>query len=343
MSVIINGTDGVQFNDASLQGAAASPFGLKNKIINGDCRIDQRYAGASVSVSTSEVYTVDRWASRLASGSGHTVQRSTTAPTGFNYSLLATIGTGASPAAGDRNNFVQKIEGFNISDLDFGNANAKTITISFWVRSSLTGTFSGAISNSATNRSYPFTFVINSSNTFEQKSITITGDTTGTWLTDNGTGMFLWIDLGAGANYQGTAGAWAAADYRAVSGSTKLVATSGATFYITGVQLEVGSTATPFERRLYGQELANCQRYYETGGLYATGYGNGSNGVVFSYPMKVTKRATPTGTLTSAGYINYPSPLFTADNADTVYLTNGSVPATGFVRAIVTFNISSEL
>ena len=245
-------------------GGVLSPISSvhRNRIINGDCRIDQRNAGASVSVSTTEVYTVDRWASRLATGSGHTVQRSTTATAGFTNSLLATIGTGASPAAGDRNNFVQKIEGFNVADLGFGTANAQTVTISFWVRSSVTGTFSGAIANSATNRSYPFTYVINAANTFEQKTVTIAGDTSGTWLTDNGNGMFLWIDLGAGTTYQGTAGAWAAADYRAASGATKLVATSGATFYITGVQLEKGTQATSFEYRQYGQELALCQRYF---------------------------------------------------------------------------------
>jgi hypothetical protein len=309
-----------RINDAS--GGVLAPISsvMRNRIINGAMVIDQRNAGASVSVSTTEVYTVDRWAARLASGSGHTVQRSTTAPAGFKNSLLATIGTGASPAAGDRNNFVQKIEGFNVADLDFGNANAKTITISFWVRSSVTGTFSGAVANSATNRSYPFTFVINSANTFEQKSVTITGDTTGTWLTDNGNGMFLWIDLGAGANYQGTAGAWAAADYRAASGATKLVATSGATFYITGVQLEVGTQATSFEYRQYQQELALAQRYcnrldYANGASVNTGYVDSATsargGIIFP-----TMRTSASASASSATH-------FKLDNGAGAYVGTG--------------------
>ena len=235
---------------------------FRNRIINGAMVIDQRNAGASVSVSTAEIYTLDRWAARLMSGSGHTVQRSTTAPVGFANSLLVTVGTGASPAAGDRNVIPQKIEGFNVADLAFGTASASSITISFAVRSSVTGTFGGAIANSATNRSYPFTYTINAANTFETKTVTIPGDTTGTWLTDSGIGMYLWLDIGSGTTYQGAAGSWAAADYRAASGTTKLIITSGATFYITGVQLEAGTTATPFEQRLYGTELALCQRYY---------------------------------------------------------------------------------
>jgi hypothetical protein len=162
----------------------------------------------------------------------------------------------------DRFAFTQLIEGFNTADLAWGTASAKTVTLSFWVRSSLTGTFGGALQNNDATRSYPFTYTINAANTFEYKTVTIAGDTTGTWLTDNQTGIGVRFSLGTGTTYSGTAGAWAAADYRSATGAVSLVGTNGATLYITGVQLEVGSTATSFDYRPYGTELALCQRYY---------------------------------------------------------------------------------
>ena len=233
----------------------------RNRIINGDMRISQRYGGASVAAGNS--YTLDRWVVRTDTGSGNTTQQSTTAPAGFKNSLIVAIGTGASPTTTQRNYIQQNIEGLNLSDMGFGTASAATFTISFWVQSSLTGTFGGVCINSDNTRSYPFTYVINSPNTWEQKSLTIAGDTSGSnWITTNGVGLQLLFDLGSGATFQGTAGAWATADYRAASGCVQLAATSGATFYITGVQLEAGSVATPFEHRQYGQELALCQRYY---------------------------------------------------------------------------------
>jgi hypothetical protein len=166
------------------------------------------------------------------------------------------------PGASDQYTIRQKIEGLNIADLGWGTSSAATVTLSFWVRSSLTGTFGGSLENSGFGRSYPFTYVINAANTWEQKSITIAGDTTGTWLTTNGLGIMVNIALGAGASVSGTAGTWASADYRSATGATSVVGTNGATFYLTGVQLEVGTTATTFDFRSYGTELALCQRYY---------------------------------------------------------------------------------
>ena len=273
---------------------------MKNRIINGAMVIDQRNAGASVALSSTPAYPVDRFYVRTQTGTGNTAQRSTTASAGFINSIVTTVGTGSSPTAGQINYLIQSIEGYNIADLGWGTANAKTVTLSFWVRSSLTGTFGGALGNSAVNRSYPFTYTISVANTWEQKTVTITGDTTGTWATDNSTGINMFFDLGSGSTFQGTAGSWAGADYRAATGCTQLVGTSGATFYITGVQLEVGSSATGFEYVNYQTSLANCQRYYESSngqGSYLTYYTATSSIANIFY--KVTKRATPTTTLVS--------------------------------------------
>ena len=261
MTTSISGTGGITFPDGSVQPAAASPYTLKNKIINGDFRIDQRNAGASVT-PTASGYTLDRWRAAITQASKFSTQQSTDAASGFVNSLLITSLSAYSILATDIFSFQQRIEGYNTSDLAWGTANAQTVTLSFWVKSSLTGTFGGALQNSAGNRCYPFTYSISSANTWEQKSITIAGDTTGTWLTTNGIGIIISIGLGVGSTYSGTAGAWAGTTYNSATGATSVVGTNGATFYITGVQLEIGSSATPFERRLYNQELANCQRYY---------------------------------------------------------------------------------
>ena len=263
MSVTINGTNGLVFNDGSAQNTAATGFGFKNRIINGAMMIDQRNAGASVTSSANGTYFLDRWRNYQTANSKFSVQQSSTAPTGFTKSMLITSLSAYSIGAGDILAMDCRIEGNNVADLAWGTASASPVTLSFWVRSSLTGTFGGAVSNSAGNRSYPFTYTINSANTFEYKTVTIAGDTTGTWLTDTGIGIELFFSLGTGSTYSGTAGSWAGAQYISATGATSVVGTSGATFYITGVQLEKGSTATSFDYRPYGAELALCQRYYQ--------------------------------------------------------------------------------
>jgi hypothetical protein len=246
-------------------------LGFKNRIINGAMVIDQRNAGASVTPTTTG-YTLDRWRAGITVGSKFSVQQSSTAPNGFTKSALITSLSAYSVSSGDILSFQQFIEGNNTADLGWGTASAATVTLSFWVRSSLTGTFGGALSNNDANRSYPFTYTISAANTWEQKSITIAGDTSGTWETGNLIGIQIRFGLGVGSTYSGTAGAWSGSNFFSATGATSVVGTNGATFYITGVQLEKGSTATSFDYRPYGTELALCQRYYQK--TLSTGVGN---------------------------------------------------------------------
>ena len=237
--------------------------GFKNRIINGAMVIDQRNAGASVTPTTDGTYTLDRWSARLSVASKYSVQQVSTAPTGFVNSLKVTSLSAYSVGASEFFSIVQNIEGFNTADFMWGTANAATITVSFQVYSSLTGTFGGAIRNYDGSRSYPFTYTISAANTWTSISLTIAGDTSGTWATTNSGSLQVVFNLGAGATVSGTAGAWSATGFRSATGAVSVVGTNGATFYITGVQLEKGSTATSFDYRPYGTELALCQRYFE--------------------------------------------------------------------------------
>jgi hypothetical protein len=284
-------------------GTTVGHNGFKNRIINGAMVIDQRNAGASVTQSNAVVYTVDRWYSFGTVASKFTIQQSTDAPTGFRNSAKITSSSAYSVGASEQFIFTQAIEGFNTGDFGFGAAGASNITLSFWVKSSLTGTFAGGVSNANTDRSYPFSYTISAANTWEQKSITIAGDTTGTWNTTNGVGLYVNLTMGAGSSFQGTVNTWNAANVKSVSGATSVVGTSGATFYITGVQLEKGSTATSFDYRPYGTELALCQRYYTK--LQATtnftSWGTGLVNTTSSVQgcvvrLPVTMRSTPTVT-----------------------------------------------
>jgi hypothetical protein len=298
-------TGATTFNsNVTVNGALASGYtGMKNRIINPEMDIDQRNAGASVT-PTAFVYTLDRWYADCTAASKYSVQRnagSVTPPAGFTNYLGVTSLAATTLGASDFYTIGQVIEGFNTADLAWGTASAATVTLSFWVRSSLTGTFGGVLNNSGGSRAYPFTYTITAANTWELETVTIAGDTSGTWLTNNGAGIEVKFSLGVGSTFAGTAGAWTGSNRFGVTGQVNVVATNGATWQITGVQLERGSNATSFEFRDYGRELILCMRYYErrTVGstanerLTTTGLSNGTTQAQFPVQHLVQKRASP--------------------------------------------------
>jgi hypothetical protein len=322
---------------AAILAASGSPgttTGFKNKIINGAMVIDQRNAGASVTPTTDQTYTVDRWEALISQASKFSVQQQTSVvPTGFTNAVKITSLASTSLGAGDYFCYAQIIEGYNMADLNWGTANAKTITLSFWVYSSLTGTFGGNISNGSQSRAYPFTYSIPTANTWTTISVTIAGDTSGTWLTTNGRGIWLQMGLGVGTTYSGTAGAWVGSALLGATGATSVVGTNGATFYITGVQLEVGTSATGFEYRQYGTELSLCQRYYAKLGAVNTdanaGIGSGlfnSAGTVARcyFPYPVSMRTKPTVTQSNAG-VNDISSGYNVTAINTTWVTTNSM------------------
>lgn len=266
---------------------------FKNRIINGNMVIDQRNAGAAVTInSAGPTYTVDRWKTYNNTDAVYTVQQDSSAPAGFTNSVKLTVTTADSSLSAAQNAwYTQAIEGYNIADLNFGSSNAKTVTMSFWVKSSLTGTFNASILNSATDRVYLSTYTINAANTWEQKTITIPGDQSGTWLTTNGVGMYVFFNLASGSNYVGTINTWNTSYVQATSGTSQVLSTLNATWAITGVQLEVGTQATTFTTAggSYGAELALCQRYYEKS--YSIDTVPGTNTSVGQYLERATAQA----------------------------------------------------
>lgn len=296
-----------------------SKFAMKNRIINGAMVIDQRNAGASVALTNG--YCLDRFVCNSSQTNKFTTQQnagSVTPPPGFTNYLGVTSSSSYSVISSDSMWIGQRIEGYNVADLNWGTANASSVTFSFWVRSSLTGTFGGSVFNGAANRFYVYSYVINSANTWEQKSITIPGDTTGTWLKDNGIGLAVLWSVGTGSTYLGAAGSWGSTVYTGVIGQQNVVGTNGATFYITGVQLEVGTSATGFEYRQYQQELALCQRYYEYGLTFSGPAPAGLNPFI-SQTFIVTKRATPSISVTANTSI-------TGGSAGTTYYSGTGQP-----------------
>lgn len=339
-------------NSAVFNGVVNAPnsMGFRNRIINGDMRIDQRNNGAAVTITATSAtqYVLDRWYMRAesATGSRVSVQRSTLAPPGFTNSQLITSLSAYSIGASEHFATVQAVEGFNSADFAWGTSSAQAVTVSFWVRSSLTGTFGGFVLNNDANRCFLFSYTINAANTWEQKTVTIPGDTTGTWRTDNGIGMYLNFSLATGASLVGTPGSWSSTFNRSVTGQVSLVGTNGATFYITGVQLEAGSVATPFERRDYGRELMMCQRYYERVNN-AIWSGNATSGTAYFNTVKwaVTKRAAPTVTVAAVSQNGFTAANTTAvsSSVDTTLMRNvAEASGSGFFFEN-SFQASSEL
>ena len=311
MPITLDGTNGI--TTPTYGGADTSEYlvpvtQFKNRIINGAMVIDQRNAGASVTPASGS-YTLDRWQAVASQASKFSVQQnagSVTPPAGFTNYLGVTSLSAYTVGSSELFNFLQNIEGFNVADLGWGTANAKTVTLSFWVRSSLTGTFGGAFNNGG-SRSYPFSYTISAANTWEQKSITVVGDTSGTWGSTNSNGIQIWFSLGCGSSQSGTAGAWSGSNFVSATGAVSVVGTNGATFYITGVQLEVGSTATSFDYRPFGTELQLCQRYFfknsiDSGnGTYMIGVVSSSTAVNRCYNrFPATMRSAPTASFSGS-------------------------------------------
>jgi hypothetical protein len=333
----------------SLTSASALNMGssfMRNRIINGAMVIDQRNAGAAVTTSSS--FPLDRFTEAFGNASC-SFQQVSDAPTGFINSLKLTVTTGSAPSVGTNNVILQKIEGLNVADFGLGSASAVTFTLSFWVKGSVTGTYAASFTNSAFNRSYVATYTINAANTWEYKTVTVAGDTSGTWLTTNGTGLTILWDFGSGSNLNTTAGSWQTGNYYRTSGCTTIASTTGATFAITGVQLEVGSVATPFEREIYSNTLEKCQRYYFksttspyaplfTFAMHSTTGGRG----FYSYPVPLRTAATGItlyGTAPSVGYGTYSSIVFDRSSTLTLFVNlNGSGFVTG--GAVATYGSS---
>jgi hypothetical protein len=340
----VAGTVTVTLPDASgtmLTSVSPGYNGFKNRLINGAMVIDQRNAGASVTQTTGFLFITDRWSSVGSVTSKFTSQQNAgavTPPAGYINYLGNTSSAATSLGAGDYYFINQKIEGLNIADLAWGTASAATVTLYFWVRSSLTGTFGGALRNSAQNRSYPFSYTISVANTWEQKSITVAGDTSGTWLTTNGVGIEVDFSLGMGSTFSGTANAWAGANYLAPTGAVSVVGTNGATFYITGVQLEKGSTATSFDYRPYGTELQLCQRYYwkskatNDGMCYGVGTSEASffSGSIFN---PVPMRTTP-----SHNFAN----LYGFDGSTSATVSSVRFPVYGPINSLFQYNTATN-
>ena len=339
----------------------------KNRVINGDIRVDQRDVTSTIN-STSVVYNVDRWLGRGVGSDGvFTLAQDTTSPVNFTNSLKAAVTTADGDiAAGSSYRIQQHIEGNNIADLNWGTSDAQSVTLSFFVRSSVTGTFGGSLANGDFDRFNVFSYTISSANTWEKKTVTIAGDTTGTWYTNTSIGIRINFSLGAGSNLLASAGSWGADTKEGVSGQANLIATNSANLYLTGVQLEPGITATSFEHRQFGQEFELCQRYfYSLGGtvayeFIAHGMFTSGTALLLRVELPVKMRAAPSLTtansfLSKVAGANLATASFSADQAGTQTYSftasvSGGSSTAGYAALMFAnnstaarFNFSSEL
>lgn len=320
---------------------AAQPVAMNdNRIINGDMRIDQRNNGAS---GTATGYTVDRWVYGTNQANKGTWGRGSTGPFGFPYYLNFTSSSAYASLAADTFSFNQRIEADMISDLQFGTATAQPITLSFRAYASVAGTFSGAVNNDAGTRAYPFSYTL-AANTWTPISVAIPGDTSGTWvMSGNARAMIVYFDLGCGANSRGPAGAWASAGYAGVTGAVSIVATNGANFAVTGVKLEVGSVATPFNRQSLAKSLADCQRYYAFGTINLGSYGAAGATFIAHSPLKATMRAAPTTTVSPITATNCSAFAIVAVADGQSVNFSGTITALGGYQAQASYTAAAEL
>ena len=320
----------------------------RNLIINGAMQVHQR--GGTTTMNDGQSYSLDRFQGFASAGGTYTITQDSDTPSGegFTNSLkVAVTSADSSLASGDYYVIDQRIEGNVFAQAGFGTSGAKAVTLSFFVRSSVTGSHGGSLSNSAANRSYPYTYTVSSANTWEYKTITIPGDTTGTWLTTTGVGARLYWGLGAGSTASGPAGAWAAAEYRTAASTVAPISTGSATWYITGVQMELGEQATPFEHRSFADELARCQRYYERysgwteaeATLLLSGRILSSNRNDACYFFRTKKRAVPSLTMISDNGSEGTSPsivVFPSDaTSETLSFISAAISGANTCSAII--------
>jgi hypothetical protein len=283
---------------------AAYPLG-DNHIINGDMLIDQRGV-ASGGGGTTSGYTVDRWmyGGNTASpvGTWTRVNSTAMAANGFPSVLMFTSSTAHTSVATDAISFFQCIEADMLPDFAFGTAGAQPVTLSFWVNVSIAGTYSGALCNYLGTRAYPFLFAVPVG--WTKVVVTIPGDTAGTWtLLGNGGSLYVCFDLGCGANYRGPAGAWGNGGWNGANGAANIVATNGAYYQLTGVKLEIGTVATPYNRESVTKKVADCQRYFQVVFAIAGGY-NTAGGQIYNSFSYQFMRAVPSVTFLNIAYTN---------------------------------------
>ena len=332
-------------NDGTCTANITNNLSNRNFLINGGCAIDQRNGGSSVTTG----FAIDRTQIEGFDGGGTgTGQQVTDSPSGFTHSLKITVtGTDTSLASTDFYTLRQIVEGYNIAHLGFGASGGTSVTLSFFVKSSLTGNFSCSLGNGDNNRSYPIMYTINTADTWEKKTMTFPADTTGTWGTGNGRGILVRWSLGAGSGRLGTANQWNGSQAHGATGTTNLFATNAATFQITGLQLETGSVATDFEHRSFAQELALCQRYFQknaTAQMYLTLVRTADNQHRLNLNLPVTMRATPTGTITSADQDGGPSLTIEAgSSAHTIKVRQGPAVNTGSAPNVSEYTVDAEL
>jgi hypothetical protein len=295
-----------EINDAYDAGALSN----RNLIINGSMAISQRNGPTLLSPAPSGYGSADRFATFKSGAGTFSIQQSTDSPSGFINSIKATVTSASTPSGTNYYHIQHTIEGQNFASLAQGTSDAKTFTLSFYVKSSITGTFSGSFRDSTPSISYVFEYTVNSANTWERKTITVDGTSSGTFSTDNNAGAYLAFSLGQGTTFgSSTVGSWHSGNYHGSSSETKFIANAGATFQITGVQVEVGDTATPFEHKNARQELSDCQRYCwrltkenSSESLIAVGFVYSTSSVIthLSYPQVM--RAIPSASVSSVSH-----------------------------------------